>query len=157
MDWDLSRRDLRIQFLQPIFEIVNAHTGNVELEPQGASYAARNAMLSLADIGAAAPEKKMYDLVQAVLGGATPAQVDAMLTSATSVPSGTWQDWADLVEDQNQLPPEAWDVLAQEDGLTPGDFGPYRFVSAYLNNEMYGEGPEGNRVPGWAQGDSFQV
>ena len=48
-------------------------------------------------------------------------------------------------------------MLAAEDGLAPGDFGPYRFVSVYMNNEMYGEGPAGSQIQGWQQGDRFQV
>lgn len=154
--WGWRVHPPRIQFLQPVFEIVNAHTGEVELEPQGRSFAERTRLLSIDEIGEAAPEKKMYTVAQAVLAGAAPGEVLAMLTDPDVAPRGTWQDWADLAADQNQLPPEAWDVLAAE-GIAPGGFGPYRFVTAYVNNEMYGEGPEGNRIEGWHQGDTFQV
>ena len=155
--WGWRVHPPRIQFLQPIFEIVNAHTGAVELEPQGESYAYRNRQLSIAGIGDAAPEKKMYDVAQAVLtGGATPAQVLAMLEDDATAPRGNWKDWADLAADQIQLPPEAQDILTAE-GITPGTFGPYRFVSVYLNNEMYGKGPRNEKIEGWNQGDQFQV
>jgi len=65
------------------------------------------------------------------------------------------------------LPPEATDVLAAE-GIAPGEFGPYRFVTVYMNNEMYGRGPsngfdqlgnplEKNKIAGWFQGERFSV
>ncbi len=155
--WGWRVHPPRIQFLQPIFETINAHTGLVELDPQGTSYATRNREdLTLDNISDAAPEKKMYQVATAVLSGASPAQIDAWLNQADQGPRGTWQEWASLVAEQRQLPPEAWDVLAAE-GLQPGDFGPYRMVTAYMNNEMYGEGPDGASIAGWNQGDRFEV
>jgi len=154
--WGWRVHPPRIQFLQPIFEMTNAHTGAVELEPQGESYAFRNRQLALDDIGDAAPEMKMHRVAEAALGGASTAAVSAMLSDAGVTPAGVWQDWADLAEDQLQLPPEAWDILASE-GITPGNFGPYEFVTAYANNEMYGTGPNGNKIEGWFQGDRFKV
>ncbi len=154
--WGWRVHPPRIQFLQPVFEMVNAHTGEVQLEPQGQSYAYRNRQLSIDGIGSAAPEKKMYDVAQAVTNGASPNEVLAMLTESKTAPSGTWQDWSDLIEDQVQLPPEAWDILAQE-GISPGDFGPYKFVTVYMNNEMYGQGPNGEKIEGWFQGDQITV
>jgi hypothetical protein len=154
--WGWRVHPPRIHFLQPVFEMENAHTGELQLEPQGESFAFRNRQLSIDDIGDAAPEKKMYTVARAVLDGALPAEVLAMLTDADVPPRGTWPAWADLAQNQNQLPPEAWDVLADE-GIGEGEFGPYRFVTAYLNNEMYGEGPAGNRIEGWFQGDQFSV
>jgi len=154
--WGWRVHPPRIHFLQPVFEIVNVNTGQVELEPQGRSFAYRNRMLSLNDIGDAAPEKKIYEVAQAVLAGATPAQVVSMLENPDVFPRGTWPEWADLNDDQRQLPAEAWDVLAAE-GIPQGQFGPYRFVSVYLNNEMYGAGPLGNKIQPWVQGDRFQV
>ncbi len=154
--WGWRVHPPRIQFLQPVYEMVNAHTGQVQLEPQGESFAFRNRQLSIDGIGDAAPEKKAYLVAQAVMNGATPDEIHAMLTDSATAPLGVWSDWADLAKNQQQLPPEAWDVLAAE-GIGPGDFGSYRFVTAYLNNEMYGEGPHGNRIEGWAQGDIFKV
>lgn len=154
--WGWRVHPPRIQFLQPVFERTNVHTGQVELEPRGRSYAERNAALTIDDIGDAAPEKKMYDVAQAVLAGANPQQVLAMLDQPSVTPLGTWQDWSDLAEDQRQLPPEAWSLLAQE-GIPQGTFGPYRFVSVFMNNEMYGTGPENERIQGWSQGDRFPV
>lgn len=154
--WGWRVHPPRIQFVQPVFEMVNAHTGEVELEPQGKSFAFRNRQLSLEGIGDAAPEKKMYRVARAALDGASTSEVLAMLTDPAVAPRGTWDEWADLAADQNQLPPEAWDVLAQE-GISRDRFGPYRFVTAYLNNEMYGTGPNGNRIEGWQQGDHIQV
>ncbi len=154
--WGWRVHPPRIQFLQPIFEMINAHTGEVQLEPQGESYALRNRQLSIDGIGEAAPEKKMYDVAQSVLNGASPGEVLAMLTDPKTAPAGDWQEWADLLEDQNQLPPEAWDMLAEE-GISRGEFGPYKFVSVYLNNEMYGQGPSGEKIEGWFQGDQSVV
>jgi len=154
--WGWRVHPPRIQFLQPVFETVNAHTGEVELDPQGQSYAFRNSELILDDISDAAPEKKMYTVAKAVLDGASASTIDAWLTEDEVEPRGTWQDWADLAKEQRQLPPEAWDILAQE-GIEEGDFGPYRMVTVYLNNEMYGDGPNGNSIEGWQQGDRFQV
>jgi hypothetical protein len=155
--WGWRVHPPRIQFIQPIWEHVNVQTGQVALEPQGRSYAFRNRELSLDGIGDAAPEKKMYEVAKAALDGASTSTIEAWTTQESSGPRGVWDDWTDLAEDQRQLPPEAWDVLAQEDGLQPGDFGPYRFVSVFMNNEMYGSGPEGNTIEGWEQGDRFRV
>ncbi|MFQ5557018.1 MAG: hypothetical protein ACE5GB_05870, partial [Acidimicrobiales bacterium] len=62
--WGWREHPPRIQFLQPVFEIVNAHTGEVELEPAGRSFAERNRLLGIDDIGAAAPEKKMHTVAR---------------------------------------------------------------------------------------------
>jgi len=155
--WGWRVHPPRIQFLQTVFETVNAHTQEVELDPQGQSYAYRNRTeLTIDNIGDAAPEKKMYTVAQAVLAGASPASIEAWLSREDEGPRGTWDAWADLAKNQRQLPPEAWDVL-QAEGIEPGTFGPYRMVSAYVNNEMYGEGPDGATIQGWNQGDRFQV
>jgi len=154
--WGWRVHPPRIQFLQPVWEHVNAHTGLIELEPQGLSFATRNRELTLDDIGGAAPEKKMYTVAQAVLDGTDAATIDAWMTQADQGPLGTWDEWADLASNQRQLPQEAWDILAEE-GISPGNFGPYRFVSAYVNNEMYGEGPAGAEIDGWFQGDLIDV
>ncbi len=140
--WGWRQHPPRIQFLQPIFEIKNAHTDKIELEPQGKSFAMRNKTLSIEGIGDAAPEKKMYTVVQAVLGGASPDKIYRMLNESSVAPRGVWQEWADLVKNQLQLPPEAREMLSTE-GITAGTFGSYDFVSVYLNNEMYGDGPRG--------------
>ena len=154
--WGWRQHPPRIHFLQPIFEIVNAHSGQVELEPQGKSFAERNRQLSIDNIGDAAPEKKMYNVSQAVLSGAAPAQVLAMLEDENTTPRGTWQDWANLAENQRQLPPEAWDILAAE-GISQGNFGPYRFVTVYMNQELYGDGPLGDNIQTFNQGERFSV
>lgn len=154
--WGWRLHPPRIHFLQPVFEITNAHTGQVELNPEGQSFALRNRLLTINDIGDAAPEKKMYNVAQAALSGATPNQVKDMLTKANVAPRGTWQEWANQAENQRQLPPEAWDVLAAE-GISQGTFGPYRFVMAYLNQEVYGEGPQGDNIQTFTQGDRFPV
>lgn len=155
--WGWRQHPPRIQFLQPVYEITNVHTGEVELDPQGRSYAYRNRTnLTLDAISEAAPEKKMMRLVEAVENGASMATLDDWLNDANQGPAGTWIDWVDLAETQTQLPNEAWDMLAQE-GLSPGQFGDYDMISVFMNNEMYGNGPWLNEVNGWAQGDDFKV
>ena len=154
--WGWREHPPRIQFLQPIYEIVNAHSGAVELEPQSHSYAVRNAALTLDGISQAAPEKKMLRVSQAVLAGADAATIHGWLTSADLGPRGTWEEWASLVANQLLLPPEAWDLLAAE-GIPRGSFGPYRMVSVFMNNEMYGQGPQGESIQAWQQGDQFSV
>jgi hypothetical protein len=154
--WGWRIHPPRIQFLQPIYEIENFHTKAIELEPQGKSFAERNRGLTIDDIGDAAPEKKMYQVVQAVFAGKPPSKIARMLERNNVAPLGTWLEWVNLAEKQNQLPPEAWDILARE-GIEEGEFGPYRFVTAYVNNEMYGTGPDGNKIEGWNQGDQFSV
>ena len=154
--WGWRVHPPRIQFLQPVWEHVNFHTGQVELEPQGLSYVYRNRQLSIDGIGEAAPEKKMYRVAQAVLDGADTQTIDRWLNQADEGPRDTWQEWADLASDQRQLPPEARDVLAEE-GIQSGEFGSYHMVTVYMNNEMYGDGPNGPSIEGWSQGDTFPV
>ncbi len=155
--WGWRDHPPRIQFLQPVYDIRNANTGEIELDPQGISYAFRNREdLTLDTIGSAAPEMKMLEVIRGIQGGATPATIDAWLTRENQGPRGTWIEWADLAKVQTQLPPEAWDVLAEE-GISRGDFGDYNMVSVFLNNEMYGEGPFINEIMGWQQREVFKV
>lgn len=155
--WGWREHPPRIQFLQPVYEIVNAHTGAVELDPQGRSYATRNREdLTLDSIGEAAPEMKMLRVAEAVLAGAEPEQIDRWMSQRSQGPRGTWPEWAGLVKNQTQLPDEAWDVLAAE-GIARGDFGAYQMVSVFLNNEMYGDGPFLNEIKLWDQGETFHV
>jgi hypothetical protein len=155
-NWGWTVHPPRIQFLQPVYEMVNGHTGALQLEPQGFSFKERNRTLSIDGIGTAAPEKKMYQVVQAVLLGAGAGDIHAMLNEENSGPRGTWQQWCHLAKYQRQLPPEARDILTSE-GIGAGTFGPYDFVTVYLNNEMYGAGPEGEFIEGWNQGDRKNV
>ncbi|MFQ5716091.1 MAG: hypothetical protein ACE5GQ_03210, partial [Nitrospinales bacterium] len=161
--WGWRVHPPRIQFLQPIFEVpetdnkygrmARSLVPGPQLEPQGLSFAYRNMKLTLDGIGDAAPEKKMYKVAKAALSGASHRDVYRMLNEDGVSPRGTWDDWADLAKNQRQLPPEAMEMA----GLSKGDFGPYRMVSAYVNNEMYGDGPAGPGIPGWNQGDTFTV
>lgn len=155
--WGWREHPPRIHFLQPVFEQENAHTGEVEFEPIGRSFVERNRELSIDRIGDAAPEKKMYEVATAVLDGdASPDEVAEMLTDPDVGPRGTADDWVVLASEQIDLPPEAWDVLTEE-GIDEGDFGPYRHVAVFLNNEMYGTGPSDDTIEGWAQGEQFAV
>lgn len=156
--WGWREHPPRIQFLQPVGELRNAHTGEVELDPLGRSFAQRTRNLTIDDVGAAAPERKMYEVAKAVLDGtATASEVNAMLTDPDTDPRGTWDEWVDFASDQTQLLPEARDVLAAE-GIDDGKFGDYDYVVAYANNEMYGDGPDGaDVVADWGQGDTTKV
>ena len=45
-----------------------------------------------------------------------------------------------------------------DEGIQEGKFGPYDFVSVYLNNEMYGDGPMGSgRIEAFEQGETRKV
>ncbi len=155
--WGWREHPPRIQFLQPLYEIRNMHTGEIELDPQGNSYATRNREnLTIGNIGEAAPEKKMLRVVQAVLAGASPQAVERWMTRRDRGPQGTWVEWGDLVKNQTQLPEEAWQQLEAE-GIPRGSFGDYNMVSVFLNNEMYGDGPFLNEIKLWDQGDVFKV
>jgi hypothetical protein len=99
-----------------------------ELDPVRIHYT----IYALDGIAGAAPEKKMYQLAKAALDGASTAQIRQWAEDPDAGPRGRSRDWADLAANQRQLPPEAWDVLAAEDGLAPGDFGPCRFIRVYV-------------------------
>jgi len=156
--WGWRVHPPRIQFLQPIYEIENKNTGEIELDPQGRSYAERTRDdLTLGAIASEAPEMKMWEIVKAIVDGAPPENIAAWMTDPNAGPRGNWIEWADLAEDQTQIPPEAWDMLADEDQLGLGEFGDYKMVTVYMNNEMYGEGPFQNEVAQWNQGDVFEI
>jgi len=155
--WGWRVHPPRIQFLQPTYEIIDQNTGEVVLDPQSKSFIFRNREdLTLDTISDAAPEMKMYQVAEAVLDGASPATIEQWLTLPDQGPRGMWFEWADLAKTQTQIPPEAWDLLADE-GLALGDFGEYNMISIFMNNEMYGDGPFGNEIRTWQQGDSFKV
>lgn len=146
-NWGWREHPPRIDFIQPIHE---AKPG--KLNPKGKSFAVRNRNLTVDGIGDAAPEKKLHNVATAVLDGAAPDDVLATLNESDTGPRGTYDEWLDLAADLQQLPPEATDKLG-DNGVDD-----YRFVSVYLNNEMYGMGPEGaTDIEEWEQGDVFDV
>jgi hypothetical protein len=137
-NWGWGSHPPRVQFLQPVVEA----NENGDLNPVGLSFATRNREdLTIENIGEAAPEKKAYRVAEAALNGVTGTELVGMLTDPTSEPMGTFREWIHLAADQRQLPPEAWEILAQEDGLRHSEFGPYDIVLTYLNNEIYGDNP----------------
>lgn len=166
--WGWRVHPPRIQFLQPTYDIFDRRTCadpsnpsvdtcDVVRDPQSESFIYRNREdLTLDAIGEAAPEMKMFRVAQAILDGATPEEIDAWLNDEAAGPRGIWQVWADLAEEQRQLPDEAWEMLEAE-GIRRGTFGDYQMVSVFLNNEMYGEGPFFNEVRTWEQGENFKV
>jgi len=160
--WGWGVHPPRVQFLQPVLEI----NEDGDLDPNGQSFAYRTRTdLTLEDIANEAPEKKAYNVATAALEGATGDEIVAMLTEADVGPDGTFREWMTLAADLRKLPPEAWDVLAEEEGLARGDFGDFDIVLAYMNNEIYGESPysqvgsegEGGVVRDWEQGGTFKV
>jgi len=158
--WGWREHPPRIQFLQPTYDIFDGREGRegeVVRDPQSDSFITRNREdLTLDAIGDAAPEMKMLKVAEAVLDGAAPGTIEAWLMEPDQGPQGMWFEWADLSKIQTQLPPEAWDMLADE-GITPGNFGDYNMITALVNNEAYGEGPFSNEVIRWDQGDTFKV
>ena len=156
--WGWREHPPRIQFMQPVYEMQNQVTGEIELDPQGLSYAFRNRNdLTLENISDAAPEMKMYQLAMAALNGASTLEILRQMTEVDRGPLGTWEEWADLAMRQTQLPREAWDILLAEEGLEPGDYGDFNMISVYMNNEMYGTGPFQSEITTWEQGETFKV
>jgi hypothetical protein len=152
--WGWNVHPPRIQFMQPIQEVKHAVTGEIIYEPQGQSFADRNRALSLDDISDAAPEKKLYMLAKAVEDDLLTADdIMAWLNDENTGPGGVWQDWMATQVDHRHLPPEARAILAA-DGKTVDD---YDFVTVYMNNEMYGEGPLGHTIRSWSQGEHMRV
>ncbi|MEM8962526.1 MAG: hypothetical protein AAGD38_13665 [Acidobacteriota bacterium] len=149
--WGWNVHPPRIQFLQPIFEVVNKHTGEIEWDWQGESFAYRNREdLTIDNVADEAPEKKLYTIAKAVLDGATPDTVYNMLENPDVAPGfGDWRDWHNMMSDQRQLPPEARAILEAE-GKTIED---YDFVTVYMNNEMYGVGTQGHTIRPWSQNE----
>ena len=156
--WGWGVHPPRVQFLQPVVEMNEAG----DLEPTGESFAFRTRTdLTLDAIAPAAPEAKALAVADAVLDGAPGDEILEMLVDDDD----SFREWIDLAADLRRLPPEAWDVLAAEDGLARGNYGDYDIVVAYLNNEIYGESPysqigsegEGGVVKDWDQGSDFTV
>lgn len=149
--WGWRVHPPRIHFMDFLRELNNAHTKKIELNPRGRSMSERNRGLSIDDIGDAAPEKKVYEVVRAVVDGEVDNASDlfAMLNNADTEPAGTYKDWIDLMTNQIQLPPEVSEVLASE-GMGVDD---YDYVSVFMNNEMYGIGSFHTAMQDWKQGD----
>lgn len=161
--WGWRVHPPRIQFMQPVYEIEKVNDGDpntttVIWDPQSESFVFRNREdLIIDNISDAAPEKKMYNVAQAVLDGAPAATIDAWLNEPDQGPRGMWFEWANLATEQRQIPPEAQDILLAEDGIGPGEFGDYQMISVIMNNEMYGAGPVFNAVRPWKQHEIFKV
>jgi len=161
-NWGWGSHPPRVNFIQPVQEI----NEQGDLNPVGLSFATRNREnLTIENISDVAPEKKAYRVAQAALDGATGADIAAMLTDPDVSPKGTFRAWMRLADDQRQLPPEAWEILEREDGLTEGEYGSYDMVIAFMNNETYGETPyaqfgaegKGGVLKDWAQGGQVRV
>lgn len=159
--WGWRVHPPRIQFMQPTYEIYDQRTEDPDdtvLDPQSLSFIQRNRTEMVLDfVSEAAPEKKIWKVATAVKDGASPVKVLRMLLQPDVEPSHTWTDWADLVKNQTQLPPEAWEILADEEGLERGDYGDFNMITAFVNNETYGEGPFLDEIRTWQQGDKFKV
>lgn len=168
--WGWRAQPWRSHLLLPLRELVNAHTGAVELEPRGQALAAASAARDLASIGTAAPERKILSVLEAIQAGAGPAAIAAMMNSATTPPFGTWQDWTRELADRRALPLEAQAILAQE-GIFPDrpgrrPLGPYDAIAVWTNHEprlLVAEADPfaglhaPSRLPGAAQGDLLRI
>lgn len=148
--WGWRVHPPRIQFWDMLFEQINNHTGEAELDKRSLSMSFRNGELDIAGISDAAPEKKIYSIVKKAIEGTITAQeLFAMLNDPNNGPKGTFVEWMELMKNQLQLPPEAEDMLKEENK----NIADYNFVLAFMNNEMYGAGAFGNRIKDWKQGD----
>ena len=148
--WGWRVHPPRVHFLDFLFELKNAHTEKNELDPRAKSMSIRNRELDIDSIGDAAPEKKIYKVVQSVLDErVTATELFDMLNNPDIAPVGIFTEWIDLMSNQIQLPPEAVSILESE-GNGVGD---YDYVVAFMNNEMYGVGPYNELIRDWDQGD----
>lgn len=152
--WGWTVHPPRIQFVVPLFEHVNAHTGKTEFIPRSQSMATRNRELDIDGISDVSPEKKIYKIAKSVVDGAvTSKQLISMLNDADVEPKGTYEEWIDLMVDQRQLPPEVVDILESENSSIED----YDAVAVFMNNEMYGAGPFGSGVRDWVQGEKMKT
>jgi hypothetical protein len=126
-------------FIQPVFERRDPQSGQVRRDARGAALMELRRGQGANTISAVAPESKVKQVAEAVLGGASAAAVQAMLNDRQTPPFGLYEEWVELLKAKNVLPPETWQALAQE-GITPGmadPFGPYDVVLAWANHELY--------------------
>lgn len=152
--WGWNLHPPRIHFIQPVREVRNVHSGEIEWSPRSRSFVERTRGLSLDSIGDAAPEKKLYQAATAALEGVDAASLRAMLDDPAQPPlNGTWREWVALMDNQRELPPEAIQSL-QAEGLGLEDFD---FVLAYANNELYGDSVSGHTLRSWSQGDILDI
>ena len=148
--WGWKNHPPRVQFLDFLFELTNAHTKKNELDPRGQSMAVRNRKLDIDSIGNAAPEKKIYKIAKAVLNeNVSASDLFNMLNNHEIEPIGTFPEWIDLMSNQIQLPPEVIDILDFEGDSVDN----YDYVIAFMNNELYGTGPFGKPIRSWDQGE----
>lgn len=125
-------------FVQPVFERAGG-AGAILRDARGAAAMELRRGNGVAAVGAAAPERKILEVADAALAGATPAVIRQMMNDANTPPFGTWRQWEETLSTKDQLPPETWLALAQE-GITPGmtdPLGPYDVVMAWANHELY--------------------
>ena len=163
-NWGWGVHPPRIAFVQPVRRATQG--GKNGWDPLSYSFVERNRNLTIQAIGSAAPEKKAYQVAHAALHGATGTDIARMLGDRSGSPRGIFTEWINLAKDQRQLPPEAWDMLRDEDGISSGeDLSSYDAVVVFMNNEMYGvssagqpntEG-KGEVIKDFAQGDLTRV
>lgn len=127
--------------IQPLRQILDPSTGQPRLDARGTVVLERLRSLDLAAVGDASVVKKLLVVAQAALAGTAPAQIDAMLTQANVGPAGTAVTWLSQLNRRDQLPQEAWDLLALE-GIFPGPpgtaaLGPYHAVAVFTNHQLH--------------------
>ena len=139
--WGWYAKPDRSIHLQPVWESLDPGSGGLVRDPQGLVMMEALGGLDRASIGDAAPEMKVLAVAEAVLQGAGPATVQAMLNNPQVLPLGTHDGWYDVLSSRNLFPVEALAILAQEgiDPHAPGTnrLGPYEAILVYANHELY--------------------
>jgi hypothetical protein len=139
--WGWYAEPDRSVFIQPVWESLHPQTAAPQRDARGKVMMEQMASLSAADVGPAAPEVKVLTVVEAVMQGASPAQVQAMMNNPQVAPLGTHDQWHDVLSNRSIFPQEALDLLALEgifpDVIGPNRLGPYDAILVYANHELY--------------------
>ncbi len=139
--WGWYAEPDRSTVIQPVWEFFQPSTQAVKRDARGSAMMAQMATLDMDAIGPAAPEMKIWDLTELVLGGASPQAVLAAMTQDAIQPLGNHDQWHNVLSNRILFPQEALDLLALEgiDPMTPGAnrLGPYDAILVYANHEMY--------------------
>jgi hypothetical protein len=139
--WGWYAQPDRSVFLQPVWESVDPSSGLTRRDPKGEVMMGQMASLTLDGIGDAAVEKKVWNVAESVLQGASAASIQAILNQVRTGPLGDMDQWQDELENRNIFPQEALDLLAQEgidpEVLGPNRLGPYDAILVYANHELY--------------------
>ena len=138
--WGWYAKPDRSQYMEIVREELGPQ-GTTQLDARGATMMELLRGLDLDSIADAAPEKKILQVTNAVLAGATPNQVLSMLQQSNVAPLGTMNDWHKVLQHKDQFPMEALQILASEgihpDVPGPNRLGTYDAILVYANQEVY--------------------